>query len=89
MRTIYFIRPTGAQPSGPWSTLIRFGVGIMAAAALLIMMLVGLVVVLPVMLIGGIGFYVFLRRKLRQAQQQRQAEDGIIDAEYTIVERRD
>lgn len=89
MRTIYLIRPAGAQPKGPLSALVRFALGIVALAVLLTIALVGLVVVLPVMLLGGIVFYVYLRRKLRQAQQQRQAEDGIIDAEYTIVERRD
>jgi Flp pilus assembly protein TadB len=92
MRTIYFIRPNGAQPKGALSTLVRFALGIVALAVLLTVALVGLVVVLPLMLLGGAIFYAYIRRKLRQAQQQhrqRQADDGIIDAEYTIVERRD
>ncbi len=92
MRTIYLIRPNGAQPKGPLSAMIRFALGLVALAVLLTVALVGLVVILPLMLIGGAIFYVYIRRKLRQAQQQhrqRQADDGIIDAEYTIIERRD
>lgn len=92
MRTIYLIRPTGTQSKGPLSALVRFALGIVALAMVLTVALVGLVFVLPLMLIGGSIFYVYIRRKLRQAQQQhrqRQADDGIIDAEYTIVERRD
>jgi Flp pilus assembly protein TadB len=89
MRTIYLIRPDRAQPKGPLGALVRFALGIAALAVLLTIAVVGLVVVLPVMLVGGIVFYVYIRRKLRQAQKQHQANDGIIDAEYTIVERRD
>lgn len=89
MRTIYLIRPDRAQPKGPLSALVRFTLGIVAAAVLLAAALVGLVVILPLMILGGIVFYVYIRRKLRQAQKQHQANDGIIDAEYTIVERRD
>jgi hypothetical protein len=49
-------------------------------------MLVSLFIVLPVMLIGGVALHFYLRRRLRQARQR--SWDGVIDAEYTVVERR-
>jgi membrane protein implicated in regulation of membrane protease activity len=92
MRTIYFIRPDGTQPKALLSMLVRFALGLVALAVLLTVALIGMVVVLPLMIIGGVIFAVYLRRKLGQVHRQhrqRQADDGIIDAEYTIVERRD
>ena len=85
---------------GPfWNTLIRFGGLIVAVAAVAAMALVGLFVILPLMVVGGIALHFYIRRRLRQArqfqqQQQRSARssgppgDGdVIDAEYTIIDR--
>jgi hypothetical protein len=37
------------------------------------------------MLVGGIALSFYLRRRLRQAQRK-QPRDGVIDAEYTVIE---
>jgi hypothetical protein len=42
--------------------------------------------VLPLLLAGGIASYFYLRRRLRQAQHR--SRDGVIDAEYTVIDRR-
>jgi cytochrome bd-type quinol oxidase subunit 2 len=49
-------------------------------------MLIGFFIVLPLVLAGGIASYFYLRRRLRQAQHR--PRDGVIDAEYTVIERR-
>ena len=59
---------------------------LLAGTALLAILVVGLFFVLPVMLLGGIALYYYLRRRLRQAQQR--SWDGVINVEYTVVERR-
>jgi len=87
MRTIYLIRSSGAPPRGPWSTLARLAAGLLAAAALLVVVLVGFVVILPLALIGGIILYAYLRRRRPAARPE--PEDGVIEAEYTVIERRD
>jgi hypothetical protein len=58
----------------------------LAGAALLAIMLVGLFVVLPLVLLGGIALHFCLRRRLRQAR--RRSCDGAIDADHTLVEHR-
>jgi Flp pilus assembly protein TadB len=70
-----------------WSLMIRLAGLLLAGAVLLAVVLVGLFVVLPIMLVGGIALSFYLRRRLRRAQR-RQPEDGVIDAEYTVIERR-
>jgi Flp pilus assembly protein TadB len=73
--------------SGPFGgTIIRLASLVLAGAALLAILVVGLFLVLPIMLIGGIALYFYLRRRLRQARQR--SWDGVIDAECTVVERR-
>jgi cytochrome bd-type quinol oxidase subunit 2 len=57
-----------------------------AGVALLVVMLIGFFVVLPLVLAGGIASYFYLRRRLRQAQHR--SRDGVIDAEYTVIDRR-
>jgi hypothetical protein len=37
-------------------------------------------------LAGGIASYFYLRRRLRQAQHR--SRDSVIDAEYTVIDRR-
>lgn len=68
-------------------TLIRLMVMTAAGAAVLAMVFVGFFVVLPLMLVGGIASYFYLRRRVRQAQKR--AQSDVIDAEYTVVERRE
>jgi Flp pilus assembly protein TadB len=69
-----------------WAPMMRLAGLLLAGAALLAILVVGLFFVLPVMLIGGIALHFYLRRQLRQARQR--SWDGMIDAEYTVVERR-
>jgi Flp pilus assembly protein TadB len=59
----------------------------LAGVALLAIMLVGLFIVLPVMLIGGIALSFYVRRRLRRPQR-RQSGGDVIDAEYTVIEHR-
>jgi hypothetical protein len=59
---------------------------------MLALFFVAFVVVFPVVLAVGAGFYFYLRHKIRQAQKQAASrsrpDDGIIDVEYTVVEHR-
>ena len=57
-----------------------------AGVALLAVLLIGFFVVLPLVLAGGIASYFYLRRRLRQAQHR--SRDSVIDAEYTVIDRR-
>jgi hypothetical protein len=66
--------------------MVRLAVLIMAGAALLAIVLIGVIFILPLMLFSGVALHLYLRRRLRQAR--RRSWDGVIDAEYTIVERR-
>lgn len=76
-----------SPPSGRLlPTVIRLMVLAAAGVALLVVMLIGFFVVLPLVLAGGIASYFYLRRHLRQAQ--RRSRDGVIDAEYTVIDRR-
>ena len=68
------------------ATVIRLTVLAAVGIAVLAMVLIGFFVVLPLMLAGGIASYLYLRRRLRQAQHR--SRDGVIDAEYTVIDRR-
>jgi Flp pilus assembly protein TadB len=70
-----------------WGPMMRLAGLLLAGIILLAVVLVGLFVVLPVMLVGGIALSFYLRRQLRRAQRK-QPQDGVIDAEYTVIERR-
>ncbi len=87
MRMIYLTHSTRAGPRRPWSMIAKLIVGFAAAAALLIIALVGLIVVLPLALLSGLAMYAYLRHKLRT--EKRKTDNDVIDAEYTIVERHD
>jgi hypothetical protein len=79
-------QPVPASSSGGLLTiLIRLALLAAAGIALLTMVLIGFFVVLPVMLVGGFASYFYLRHRIRRARQH--AHDGVIDAEYTIVDR--
>ena len=84
--TAFRIGAAHARSKGLLPTVARLAVALAAGIALLAMILVGLFVVLPLLLLGGIAFYIYLRRRMRQAR--RQPPDGVIDAEYTIIEHR-
>ncbi|WP_243373888.1 hypothetical protein [Microvirga solisilvae] len=84
MRVIYLARSASRHPL---NTLLRLAMGIMTAAVLLVVAFFSLIVVLPLMLLGGLAFYAYLRRK--RATMRPRADDGIIDAEYTVIERRE
>lgn len=86
MRIIYASQSPKAGPAPLWSTLTKLALVILSAAAVLAVTLIGLLVVLPVVLVGGVVLSFYLRRKLRQARRA-PADDGIIDAEYTVIER--
>ncbi len=70
-----------------WAPMMRLAGLLLAGAVLLAVIFVGLFIVLPVMLIGGITLSFYLRGRLRWAPR-RQREDGVIDAEYTVIEPR-
>ncbi|MBL0407875.1 hypothetical protein JKG68_28650 [Microvirga aerilata] len=75
-----------STPSGRLlPTMIRLMVLAAAGVALLAVMLIGFFVVLPLVLAGGVASYFYLRRRLRQAQHR--TRDGVIDAEYTVIDR--
>ncbi|MBB3021716.1 Flp pilus assembly protein TadB [Microvirga lupini] len=69
-----------------WTPMIRLAGLLLLAVALLAMMIVGLFLVLPVMLVGGLALSIYIRRQVRR-EQQRQSQEGVIDAEYTVIER--
>lgn len=77
---------TSRSPNRLLGIMIRLAVLAAVGAALLVMALVGFFVVLPLMLVGGIASYFYLRRRVRQAQQRSQSD--IVDAEYTIIDHR-
>jgi len=84
---VFRSQPTAPRGGGFLSILVRLLAVAAAGVAMLAIVLVGLFVVLPLLLAGGAVLYFYLRRRVRRAQSRPQ--DGIIDAEYTIVERRD
>ncbi|EIM24647.1 hypothetical protein [Microvirga lotononidis] len=84
---VFRSRPTPPRSSGFLTLLVRLLALAAAGIAMLAIVLVGLFVVLPVLFVGGAALYFYLRRQMRRAQSRPQ--DDIIDAEYTIVERRD
>ena len=67
-------------------TVARVAIALAVGIALLATILVGFFVVLPLMLLGGAASYFYLRRRMRHAR--RHAPDDVIDAEYTIIDRR-
>ncbi|MBB4039998.1 putative membrane protein [Microvirga flocculans] len=87
MRMTYIVHAARTGRNQPWNTLLRLVAALAAALVLLVAAFIGLVVVLPLLFIGGIALHFYIRRKLRQAQSK--ADDGVIDAEYTVIERRE
>ncbi len=75
----------GLRNGGVLSALVRVLAVAAAGIALVAMMLIGLFVLLPLLLAGGTALYLHLRRRARQTRDRR--ADGVIDAEYTIIDR--
>lgn len=87
MDYIAFRTTIGPKPADRLlAIVIRLAILAAAGAVLLTLVLVGFFVVLPLMAVGGIASYVYLRRRVRQAQQR--SPSGVIDAEYTIIDGR-
>jgi len=91
MRIVYALGNSKPGLGQFWGTMIKLAIFVSAALALLAVTLIGLFIILPVMLAGGIALHFYLRRKLRQSQRSQarrgQHHDGVIDAEYTVIER--
>lgn len=88
MRIIYATHSNKSGPGQFWSGMIKLAVLFSAAIAVLAVTLIGLFILLPLLLVGGTTLYFVLRNRLRRAQRQ-QSRDDIIDAEYTVIERRE
>jgi fatty acid desaturase len=71
-----------------WRAMIRLGVLVAAGLALLTITLIGLFVVLPLVLVGSVALYLYVRHRLRRVQAAQRPRDGVIDAEYTVVDHR-
>jgi membrane protein implicated in regulation of membrane protease activity len=83
---VFRTRTTNTPSGGFLSILVRMVAVAAAGVALLAMMLIGLFVVLPLLLAGGTALYFYLRRRVRRARNRPQ--DDVIDAEYTVIDRR-
>ena len=86
MRINYGSQPNTADPGQLWSALLRLAMFITAALALLAITLIGMFIVLPLLLFGGIALHFYLRYQTRQSQ--RRSADSVIDAEYTVIDHR-
>jgi len=87
MRFIAFqTAPPSARSGRVLTTLIRLALLAAALIVLLMVVLIGFFVVLPVMLFGGLASYFYLRHRIRRTRQH--AQDDVIDAENTIINRR-
>lgn len=87
MQDISFQTTTSIRSAGFLAILIRLALTAAAGVALLTMVLVGFFVVLPMMLVGGIASYLYLRRRIHLVR--RRARNDVIDAEYTVIDRFD
>lgn len=80
-------RRTGtSRPGGLLLLSAKVMIALAAGFALVLTMLIGFFIVLPLLLIGGLAFYLHLRRRVRQMRSR--PRDGVIDAEYTVIDRR-
>jgi Flp pilus assembly protein TadB len=78
-----------------WGSTIRLAILVAFGLAVLLIAFTTFVVIPPLALAGGLALHLYLRRKLRQARQQyarqhyaRQADNLVIEGEYTVVDRR-
>ena len=80
------LKTTTTRPAGLLPLIIKLVAAVAAGIALLAMLLVGIFIVLPLLLAGGAALYFHLRRRSRQARTRSRSD--VIDAEYTVIERR-
>jgi len=80
------IGAANARSKGLLPTIARVAIVLAVEIALMATILVGLFIVLPLLLLGGAASYFYLRRRMRSAR--RHTPDDVIDAEYTIIDRR-
>jgi membrane protein implicated in regulation of membrane protease activity len=80
------LRTNTTHPTGFLPLIVKLVAAAAAGIALLAMVLVGLFVLLPLLLAGGTALYFYLRRRVRQARPR--SPSDVIDAEYTVIERR-
>lgn len=83
---VFRTRTITTHSGGVLSFLMKMLAVAAAGVALLATMLIGLFVVFPLLLAGGTALYFYARRRVRRARPHPQ--DGVIDAEYTIIEHR-
>jgi hypothetical protein len=88
MQRIHTNQATNIGAGRFWRSMIRFLVLATAGLALLTITLIGLFVVLPLVLVGIAALYFYARRRLRQFQAGQRPRDGVIDAEYTVIDHR-
>ena len=88
MQRIHTKQGTNTGAGRFWRSMIRLSVLVAAGLALLTITLIGLFVVLPLVLVGSIALYLYVRRRLRQFQAGQRPRDGVIDAEYTVIDHR-
>jgi membrane protein implicated in regulation of membrane protease activity len=88
MQRIHTNQATNIGAGRFWRSMIRFLVLATAGLALLTITLIGLFVVLPLVLVSSIALYLYVRRRLRRVQARQRSRDGVIDAEYTIIDHR-
>jgi Flp pilus assembly protein TadB len=86
MRIIYASPDNRAGSAGLWGAMIKLALLITTVAIVLAIALIGLFIVLPLLLVGGVALHVYLRYRLRHVQR-RKPKDDVIDAEYKIIER--
>ncbi|MCB5177761.1 hypothetical protein [Microvirga lenta] len=84
MKTAILAAMTKTYPF--WTSPIRMIVLVLLGLALLAFAFFTLAVLLPIAVIGGIALHFYLRHRLRKAQ--RRGQDGVIEVEYTVVDRR-
>ena len=78
MRMDYAGRSAITGSGRVWESMMRLSGLILAGAVLLAVVLVGLLVVLPIMLVGGIALSFYLRRRLRQAQRKQPDRKSVV-----------
>jgi hypothetical protein len=95
MNRAEFLPGHGSRPF--WSVVLRLSLLAAAAVAALAFLVATLVVVVPVLVLGGLALHLFLRRRLSRAprpstafeQKDRTYSGGeTIEVEYTVIERR-
>jgi Flp pilus assembly protein TadB len=99
MNRAEFLPGYGSRPF--WTLVLRLAVLAAAAVAALVFLVATLVVVVPVLVLGGLALHLYLRWRLSRASRPSTAFDQAFDrrersyrggetieVEYTVIERR-